>query len=225
MRRPVCQGLCQVGMDLEELLAEDDEPDKVWLITYSDMVTLLLAFFIVIASVSQIDQPKFEEIQEAMHKSVSKEKFQRPIKEVREKLQKVILQNKLGYQVFVKDDPRGLVIEFRSGLMFQIGDDVLLATGQQFLDSITGALSQGANAGYMVAVEGHTDNVPIAGRFRSNWELSTSRATTVVRRLIERGVPHDHLMASGYADMQPKVPNDTPEHRAVNRRVVIKVLR
>ncbi|MBM3270387.1 MAG: flagellar motor protein MotB [Candidatus Sericytochromatia bacterium] len=213
-------------MDIDHLLQEEEEPEKVWLITYSDMVTLLLAIFVVIASVSQIDESKFEEIQDALHKSVSKTKFHKPLKEVRQKLEEVVLKEKLGYQVFVKPDPRGLVIEFRSNLLFDIGDDTLLGPGENLLKSIASGLTAAASAGYTIAVEGHTDNVPISSpRFRSNWELSTNRATTVIRHLAAQGIPREQLMASGFADIKPKVPNDTPEHRAANRRVVIKVLR
>lgn len=213
-------------MDFNSLLFEEEEPEKVWLITYSDMVTLLLAFFIVIASISQIDEAKFEQIQEAMHKSVSKQTFTKPITEIREKLENIVRQQKLQDQVYVQSDPRGLVIEFQSALLFDIGDDRMLPAGSKAIDSISAALSQAARAGYTVAIEGHTDNVPIhSARFRSNWELSTSRATSVVRLLLDRGIPSERLMAAGFADIKPKVLNDTPEHRAINRRVVIKVQR
>ncbi|MDK2959817.1 MAG: chemotaxis protein MotB, partial [Bacillota bacterium] len=76
-------------------------------------------------------------------------------------------------------------------------------------------------------VEGHTDNLPInTYRFPSNWELSTARATTVVRYLAEKhGIPPDRLSAAGYGEWRPVAPNDTPEHRAQNRRVDIVVLR
>ena len=75
-------------------------------------------------------------------------------------------------------------------------------------------------------IEGHTDNVPISaklkGRFKSNWELSTTRATTVVRYLIDQGsVDRQHLSAVGYADTQPHASNDTEEGRSANRRIEI----
>lgn len=213
-------------MDFNSLLFEEEEPEKVWLITYSDMVTLLLALFIVIASISQIDEAKFEQIQEALHHSVSRQTFTKPITEIRQKLETIVQQQKLADQVYVQADPRGLVIEFRSALLFEIGDDTMLPAGSRTLDSLSAALAQAARAGYTVAVEGHTDNVPIRSeRFRSNWELSTARATSVVRHLMDRGIPSERLMAAGFADIKPKVRNDTPEHRAMNRRVVIKVLR
>jgi chemotaxis protein MotB len=83
---------------------------------------------------------------------------------------------------------------------------------------------------YYVDVEGHTDDVPIhTPQFPSNWELSTLRATGVVRYLIKIGLEPDRLKAAGYADVNPKVPNldlfgaPIPENRAKNRRIVIRL--
>ena len=74
-------------------------------------------------------------------------------------------------------------------------------------------------------MEGHTDNTPISGRYPSNWELSTARATTVLRELIEgHGISPARLQAAGYADERPVASNDTPEGRAANRRVELVVL-
>ena len=76
-----------------------------------------------------------------------------------------------------------------------------------------------------VEVEGHTDNVPIKNaQFPSNWELSSGRAGSVVRTLAAFGVPEKRMTAVGMAANQPIVPNDTPEHRAQNRRVSITIL-
>jgi chemotaxis protein MotB len=77
-----------------------------------------------------------------------------------------------------------------------------------------------------VRIEGHTDNVPIhTERFASNWELSTLRATTVVRFFIDRaGVAPERLSAAGYAEYFPRVPNDSDANRAMNRRVDIVIL-
>jgi chemotaxis protein MotB len=83
---------------------------------------------------------------------------------------------------------------------------------------------------YMITVEGHTDDMPIGtGQFPSNWELSTARASAVVRYLINNGIPAAKLRAVGYAQVMPKVPNrdvtgrPIPENQAQNRRVVIKL--
>jgi chemotaxis protein MotB len=105
---------------------------------------------------------------------------------------------------------------------------VLSAAGQATLDKMAGALAQlaAAEPDQMILVGGHTDDVPIKNdRFASNWELSTARATTVLRELIERhGLPAGRLQAAGYADQRPVAGNDTVEDRAANRRVEIVVL-
>jgi chemotaxis protein MotB len=76
-----------------------------------------------------------------------------------------------------------------------------------------------------ITVAGHTDNVPIStSQFRSNWDLSVMRATTVAHQLLDAGVPPERLLASGHADTQPRALNDTPEHRALNRRIDITLI-
>ena len=76
---------------------------------------------------------------------------------------------------------------------------------------------------YLVRIEGHTDNAPIKTKeFPSNWELSTTRAVNVLKYLMSEGeIPASRLSAAGYGEYQPLFPNDTPEHRARNRRIMI----
>ena len=91
------------------------------------------------------------------------------------------------------------------------------------LDGMSGALAQLPND---TSIEGHTDDLPISGGpFPSNWELSTARATTVLRYLVDaHHLPPNRLSAAGYADQRPLVPNDSPAHRSANRRVEVVVL-
>jgi len=113
---------------------------------------------------------------------------------------------------------RGIVIRVKGQLFFDAGSAELQERSHPVLDEI-GAVMQAFP--YNVAIEGHTDDVPIhTAQFPSNWELSTGRAISVMRYLREqRGLPADRLAVAGYADTRPVVPNDTPEHRAANRRV------
>jgi chemotaxis protein MotB len=78
---------------------------------------------------------------------------------------------------------------------------------------------------WVLRVDGHTDDVPLSGtgRYRDNWELSTARATAVVKFLIEQGVPANRLVAAGFGEYQPLDPADTPEARARNRRIELKL--
>lgn len=131
----------------------------------------------------------------------------------------------LGNSVKFRLDPRGLVINIvTDGVLFDSGSAQLRPDGQAVLDELAPALNQLPEP---LSVEGHTDNVPIGpgGAFPSNWELSTARATTVLRYLIDRhGLNAARLTAAGYADQRPLVPNTDDAGRATNRRVEIVVI-
>jgi len=112
-------------------------------------------------------------------------------------------------------------------VLFPSGGAQLTSDGERVIDKIGAALS--AVPGRRILIEGHTDDVPIGTelrtRFPSNWELSTARATTVVKRLIEHaGITPDRLQASGRADTDPVAANDTDDGRRLNRRIEIIVL-
>jgi chemotaxis protein MotB len=122
-------------------------------------------------------------------------------------------------------DERGLVISLMSDVaVFKAGSADIRLEAVGLLDKIAEALKQVPN---MVRVEGHTCDLPTrTGRYPSNWELSTARATNVVRYLVERhGISAGRLSASGYAGGRPVVPNDGPVHRRMNRRVDIVIIR
>lgn len=117
-----------------------------------------------------------------------------------------------------------IVIRIREKGSFQSGDARLNRGFIPILDKIHDVL---LNTDGKIAVAGHTDNVPISTpRYRSNWELSTSRATSVVHEFLKTGqLPADRFVLEGYAETQPLMPNDTSENRARNRRVEIIVLK
>jgi len=140
--------------------------------------------------------------------------------QIQQALQSVGLDSKVQY----KFDQRGLVVSIvTDDVLFDLGSANLRPEGQAVLDGLAPALNNLPN---QIAVEGHTDNIPIAtGQYPSNWELSTARATTVLRYLADvRGLPQNRLSAAGYADQRPTASNDTPEGRAKNRRVEIVVI-
>jgi len=129
----------------------------------------------------------------------------------------------LGSKVRTRMDERGLIISLGEGGFFDSGSDVLKPEGRVLLDAIASALVPTDNH---IRVEGHTDNVPIRNtRFPSNWELSTTRATTVVAYLIDRfKIEPERLSAGGYSEYRPVETNATGEGRSRNRRVDIVVL-
>lgn len=114
-----------------------------------------------------------------------------------------------------------MVIELPAGILFDSGRAELKPEGQQVLRQVASVLTQIRDRDFLVA--GHTDNQRISrgGRYEDNWDLSTARATTVVRFLAQNQVPAERLGAAGYAEFQPARPNDTDENRSLNRRVEI----
>ena len=118
---------------------------------------------------------------------------------------------------------RGIVLSFAEAGSFPIGQAEITPAARRVLFAVADALRDHTS---QVRIEGHTDDTPIrTAAFASNWELSTARATAVVRFLIEEGrVPPQLLAAAGYGEHRPRVPNDSPEGRARNRRVDLVVL-
>ena len=235
-----------------------------WLLTYADMITLLMVLFIVLFAISEVNQKKFDKLGQGLSKSfgdstvmdggagvLEGSERQSDIEEnaisVREAVarqeQDVLAQRTIddqfvklrqeitkalqlrGLSGSVKFDrvERGLVIDVVTDkVLFDLGSADLQPQGRGVLDAISPSL---ARVGNTLSVEGNTDNIPISGgAFPSNWELSTERATTVLRYLLTHGVRPSRVSAAGYADQRPLVPNDSPAHRARNRRVAIVVL-
>ncbi|RMD62058.1 chemotaxis protein MotB, partial [Candidatus Parcubacteria bacterium] len=126
-------------------------------------------------------------------------------------------------------DAGSLQVKTRNGLMLvQMSSDVLFAPAstrirpeaREALEELAATLATFTDRKFLVL--GHSDSTPIhTARFPSNWELSTQRAVEVVKLMIEAGVPPEMLAAAGAAEVDPLVPNDTPENRTINRRVEI----
>ncbi|HTH96486.1 MAG TPA: peptidoglycan -binding protein [Stellaceae bacterium] len=118
---------------------------------------------------------------------------------------------------------------FQSEVLFATGSDALTPEAQKRLEPIVSALNQikdkiPSNIHWILEIDGHTDSTPIKStQFKSNWELSTARALSVVRFLIAHGVPADHLSAAGFGEFQPIDTADTPEAKQKNRRIEIRL--
>jgi chemotaxis protein MotB len=129
-----------------------------------------------------------------------------------------------------QEGDRITTLEMDSSAFFASGSSVLSDEGQKILGELTEKLTSKDYINYSITVEGHTDDNPIhTAQFPSNWELSSARASAVVRFFIEHGIDPERLRAAGYADVFPKVPNrdssgnPIPGNQAQNRRVVIKL--
>lgn len=125
-------------------------------------------------------------------------------------------------QVSVLQTSRGVVLDINASALFNQGDAEIQSGAIKILSEVAKVLEQGDQA---IEIEGYTDDAPIkTARFPSNWELSSARASSVVRLFIEHGVPGVRLTAVGSAENRPVAPNTTPEGRARNRRVTVTLL-
>ena len=203
----------------------DDVDD--WLITYSDLVTLILTFFILLAAISKVDPLRFERIAQSLSGAygTSKNTRQVDLKTVFRMINELIGESAYAEYVEVELRPIGVAVTFKGNTLFSSGNATIKKNIEPVLVGLAGVMK---SLPYSIAIEGHTDDIPISSpQFPSNWELSTARASRVVRFLIGRGVETEKLFAAGYADTKSKVPNRAnsgnpiPENRAENRRVEI----
>lgn len=182
---------------------------RTWQMSFNDLLTVLLTFFILLVSASDISMNKIQDLSSSVAEFFSSAESNDP----RTPLLRTVSQMtgidakpiKGGVSIVL---PESLV--YPSGSADIVHKDILEAVGRQ-LKSVAG----------LILVEGHTDSVPVVnGPFPSNWELSTQRAVNVVKFLVDEcGIPPENLSAAGYADSRPIAPNDSAERRAQNRRV------
>lgn len=200
------------------------EEAQAWLATFADMMTLLMTFFVLLFAMSTIDPVKLEQFGQTLgeHQGSRKPSKKVSLSQINMEVKKLVKEQDLQQQVKVIMDARGVTLEIASDLAFQVGSANLSPAIMDFLPKMVSTMQ---NATYSIAVEGHTDNVPIRSNvYPSNWELSAARASAVIRYLVSQGVPADKFRAIGFADTRPKVDNETADNRAKNRRVDITFL-
>ena len=206
---------------------EEAEDSDNWMLSYSDMMTLLFAFFALLLALSDLNVVKMEIVSNSMNRALGGAKIEPEVTlaQVHAELENIIRKENLTTQVKVNRDRLGISLSLRGSTFFQSGSTALLEPALPFLAMVARQIKQ---VPYQIAVEGHTDNVPISTEeFPSNWELSSSRAAKVVRFFIDKGIPTHRLRATGYADTRPVDPginNNTSQARAQNRRIVIMFL-
>ncbi len=214
-----------------------------WMATFADMVTLLLCFFVLLLSFANNDLAKFKELlgsirgafgvkierKEADHLSLVPSDLER--KEIKmdsndKRLLGLVLRIKAlldqedatSKSTGVKADHDGVLVNSESASLFEPGTATLKPGASKVLDRIIDILKE---HNYNLVVRGHTDNSEQRSRkFPTNWELSSARAASALRYIIEKGgIEPKRLKAVGYADTQPLVKNDSPENRRKNRRL------
>lgn len=228
-----------------------DNHDR-WLVSYADFITLLFAFFVVMYAISIVNEGKYRVLSDALGsafggRDAASVKTQRaqveplPLTSIvarrraeamrREKERLDLLARQLSKtlaplvktgKVRVTQNGRGVSVEINASVLFDSGDAKLNGQSVEALRAVAELLKNDTHA---IQVEGHTDDVPISNAlFPSNWELSATRASSVVRLFIDSGVAPERLTALGHAATQPVASNDDAAGRARNRRVAITII-
>lgn len=246
-----------------------------WVMTFADLMTLLMCFFVLLLAFSEMDAAKFKELSGSMKDAfgvqtevevrtipkgtsvvarefspgkpeptalnevrqftidsnknsldaLEKEKKDKEDTEAHAKRIRAALKDEIekGY-VAVQTDGAKVIIHVLENASFNSG---LADVRKQFLPVLDKIASLIDNNSGMITVSGHTDNVPISNaRFRSNWDLSTSRAVSVAHQLLQKAnIDAERFIVSGHADTRPRADNDSSENRAKNRRVDISIVR
>jgi chemotaxis protein MotB len=214
-----------------------------WLVSYADFITLLFAFFATMYAISSVDAMKLTKVAHALQvafddsargrslaagSGMMPERGSRLVPGVETGLDmRAVVTRDLdeeikAHHLDVAADRRGVVLSIPEAGLFAQGSDELSPIALPLIARVAATVARLPNA---VRVEGHTDDLPIhTARFRSNWDLSTARAASVIEVLIERGIEPRRLVAAGYGEFRPRVPNMSPVARAQNRRVDVVIL-
>jgi chemotaxis protein MotB len=196
---------------------EGGEEDN-WLISYADLLTNLLAFFVMLLSISSIHSARFEALSRAFSKTTSQ------LSEQKQRIDTLVTERGLADDVETVIDDTGLAIRFKTKLLFESGKAVLSKDGASVLGELA-PMWRDLEGSHELIVEGHADDVPInTPAFPSNWELSSQRGVNVVKHLIALGVPRERISVRAFADTRPVDEGaDSDARRALNRRVVVRV--
>ncbi len=198
----------------------------IWLTIYSDLMTNLMLFFLMLFGTSRMAI----DVQKTIYKTIRTE-FSRKevifVKKEEEAIKKMVdyvEEMRLRGFATIKVSEQRVKIMLANPVLFDLGESELKPSAIPVLHQVAELLKDIPNA---VLVEGHTDDRPITGGdFRSNWELSAARAFGVIRYFIEEeNIPPERLSAVGYGEYRSLYPNDTEENRAKNRRIEINIIR
>jgi chemotaxis protein MotB len=218
---------------------EDEGPGE-WLVTYADMVTLLLTFFVMLVAISSVNNERFEKIMHSIqytlgagvapggrvgridvHK-VRQRSLSTPTgaenEPLLEDIRETINQKDLKDSVSVVQQGNKVILRVKGQVLFPPASSTFDPKAKKVLNELAKIIIQ--HPEYRLDVGGHTDPRPISTpKYDSNWELSALRATAVLRYLVDQGVSPRRMTATGYADTDPIVPNTSLENMAKNRRV------
>ena len=219
---------------------QEEEGPAGWIVTYADMVTLLLTFFVMLVAISSVNTEQFEKIMRSIQFTVGasvapggkvgridthdvrRRSLTTPSgaenEPLLEDIQETINQKDLQDSVQVVQQGNKVIIRVKGKVLFPTASSQFDPQATRVLKELAKIVMQ--HPEYRLDVGGHTDPRPISTpKFDSNWELSALRATRVLRYLVDQGVNPRRMTATGYADTDPIAPNTSLENMAKNRRV------
>ena len=222
---------------------EEHENSERWLLTYSDLITLLLGLFVILYAMSKVDAKKYAEVAAALGGAFGGSKGEKIVvvernggllpvpmpvmpkehQEVQKEVEKALQHNIESGLITLSTNERGLTVHVSEELGFASGSADAKAEMFRVLDTLVAILRR---LPHDIRVEGHTDDIPInTPVFRSNWHLSVARAVNVAYYLIEsQGLNPEKISVAGFGEFHPLVPNTSGANRARNRRVDIVIL-
>ena len=232
----------------ENYLQDEEEKSTSgqWLVTFADMSLLMLTFFILLFSLSSMDTRRFGELSEAMREHLGTEsvkegaagslpdsmddavaldaaRLQRELIErqrrVYDSMRTYLNQKNMDGKIGAVFDNGVITLRLPTDVMFESGQVTLTEAAKTALATVRDVLIKQNNQ--TINIKGYTDDhpPPPSSRFKDNWEISSLRAITVLRYMLDSGIEASRLTATGLADMNPLFPNTTEENRATNRRV------
>ena len=188
-----------------------------WVVSYADLITMLLALFMVLFAISQ-------NVTKSQAKIISETSALAEVEQLEEL--KILFSEKIAGNENINylKDGRGLVIRMNNSILFDTGSAIIKKDALKTIDEIIETVSKIDNN---VVVEGHTDSTPIkTDKFPSNWELSTARATNIIAYMLKSGkISPKRLSAVGYGEYMPIADNTSNDGRLKNRRVDIIILK
>jgi chemotaxis protein MotB len=228
-------------------VSSDDINPNAWMVTFADLIMLLLTFFVLLLTMSSMDTKKLKKLMSHFTEStgvlefsgtgdvsdfssfiskynnsdsmlvVDQRQFFPEIK-ISSEIKK-LLKN-VNREIDLSDDERGVVLAFNENILFEIGRVSLKKEIYHMLDEISDAIYECPND---ILIMGHTDNIPINSKiYKSNWELSAYRGLSVLNYFLkEKGLSPSRFYVGGYGSFRPLYPNDTAKRRSLNRRVEI----
>ncbi|MCG5528651.1 MULTISPECIES: flagellar motor protein MotB [Halorhodospira] len=228
-----------------------------WMTTFADLMAVLVVFFVMLYSMSVIDNERYQQLAESLRQVLGPSVVQedtpqaaptvvdlegpaptpeqepdddlQPVDpahektaEILEALQDALAEELAAGEVEMGEGEDGVLLRFPERAAFALGSKEISDPFVPVLERVAGVLSDTPG---LIRVTGHTDDIPIrSDRFRSNFELSTARAISVVHVFKDAGITPERLIAQGHGETRPLEPNDTPEQRARNRRVDVHLI-